>query len=117
MGTNALSPEAAAEVTAAGDIDLSRQMDDSSCCWQWRGLAWRLALSLWLQRTEYFWRNPIADARFQTVTDFDGIGAGRGGVARRSFRGISVGPGRTDGRLGHAGRFGRVPQPDPWERS
>ena len=27
---------------------------------------------LWLQRTEYFWRNPIADARFQTVTDFDG---------------------------------------------
>ncbi|HEY4047160.1 MAG TPA: hypothetical protein VGM27_09880 [Acidobacteriaceae bacterium] len=27
---------------------------------------------LWLQRTEHFWRNPIADARFQTVTDFDG---------------------------------------------
>src|SRR5580693_7538031 len=26
---------------------------------------------LWLQRTEYFWRNPIAAARFQTVTDFD----------------------------------------------
>ncbi|HZD47733.1 MAG TPA: hypothetical protein VE178_03225, partial [Silvibacterium sp.] len=28
---------------------------------------------LWLQRTEYFWRNPIAHARFQTVTDFDGM--------------------------------------------
>jgi Tol biopolymer transport system component len=28
---------------------------------------------LWFQKTEYFWRNPIADARFQTVTDFDGI--------------------------------------------
>ncbi len=28
--------------------------------------------SVWLQRTEYFWRNPIADARFQTITDFDG---------------------------------------------
>jgi Tol biopolymer transport system component len=28
---------------------------------------------LWLQRTEYFWRNPIADARFQTVTDFGGV--------------------------------------------
>lgn len=27
---------------------------------------------LWLRRTEYFWRNPIANARFQTVTDFDG---------------------------------------------
>jgi Tol biopolymer transport system component len=22
---------------------------------------------------EYFWRNPIANARFQTVTDFDGV--------------------------------------------
>ncbi len=30
-------------------------------------------VSLWLQRTEYFWRNPIANARFQTVTDFDGV--------------------------------------------
>ena len=28
---------------------------------------------LWLQRTERFWRNPIADARFQTVADFDGL--------------------------------------------
>ncbi len=34
-----------------------------------------LAISavLWFQRTEYFWRNPIADARIQTVTDFDGV--------------------------------------------
>jgi len=28
---------------------------------------------LWLQRKEYFWRNPIADARFQIVTDFGGV--------------------------------------------
>jgi Tol biopolymer transport system component len=28
---------------------------------------------LWLHKTEYFWRNPIAGARFQTVTDFDGV--------------------------------------------
>jgi Tol biopolymer transport system component len=28
--------------------------------------------TLWLQRTEYFWRNPIVGARFQTLTDFDG---------------------------------------------
>ncbi|HKW63318.1 MAG TPA: hypothetical protein VJN89_12285 [Candidatus Acidoferrum sp.] len=27
---------------------------------------------LWLRKTEYFWRSPIANARFQTVTDFDG---------------------------------------------
>ena len=30
------------------------------------------AAGLWLERTEYFWRNPIAGARFQDVTDFDG---------------------------------------------
>jgi hypothetical protein len=29
-----------------------------------------IGASLCLQRTEYFWRNPIANARFQTVTDF-----------------------------------------------
>ena len=28
---------------------------------------------LWFQRTEYFWRNPLTDARIQTVTDFDGV--------------------------------------------
>jgi Tol biopolymer transport system component len=32
-----------------------------------------IGASLWLDKTEYFWRNPIADARFQTVTDFDGL--------------------------------------------
>jgi Tol biopolymer transport system component/DNA-binding winged helix-turn-helix (wHTH) protein len=31
------------------------------------------AATLWLQRTERFWRNPIADARFQTITDFGGV--------------------------------------------
>lgn len=29
--------------------------------------------SLWFQRTEYFWRNPIDGAQFQTVTEFDGV--------------------------------------------
>ena len=32
-----------------------------------------IGVALWLQRTEYFWRNPIADSQFQTVTDFDGM--------------------------------------------
>ncbi|HKQ87041.1 MAG TPA: hypothetical protein VJS43_09745 [Candidatus Acidoferrales bacterium] len=27
----------------------------------------------WLRATEYFWRNPIANARFQRITDFDGV--------------------------------------------
>ena len=31
-----------------------------------------IGVGLWLQRTEYFWRNPLADARFETVTDFEG---------------------------------------------
>jgi Tol biopolymer transport system component len=32
-----------------------------------------IVASLWLQRTEYFWRSPLAYARFQTVTDFGGL--------------------------------------------
>jgi Tol biopolymer transport system component len=32
-----------------------------------------VAALIWLQRVEYFWRSPIADARFQSVTDFDGV--------------------------------------------
>jgi Tol biopolymer transport system component len=31
------------------------------------------AAGIWLRTTEYFWRSPIADARFQTITDFDGV--------------------------------------------
>jgi Tol biopolymer transport system component len=27
----------------------------------------------WLQRADYFWRSPIANARLQTITDFDGL--------------------------------------------
>ena len=37
------------------------------------GVALAVGGSLWFARTEYFWRNPITDARFQTVTDFDGL--------------------------------------------
>jgi hypothetical protein len=37
------------------------------------GTALAIAVGLWFQRTEYFWRNPIADARFQKVTDFEGV--------------------------------------------
>jgi hypothetical protein len=32
-----------------------------------------IAASLWLQKMEYFWRNPITHARFQTITDFSGV--------------------------------------------
>jgi Tol biopolymer transport system component/DNA-binding winged helix-turn-helix (wHTH) protein len=37
------------------------------------GAALAIGASVWVQRTEYFWRNPLADARFQTITDFDGV--------------------------------------------
>jgi Tol biopolymer transport system component len=37
------------------------------------GVALVIGASLWSQRTEYFWRNPIANARIQTVTDFEGV--------------------------------------------
>ena len=37
------------------------------------GVVLAIGASLWLQRTEYFWRNPIANAQFQTVTDFGGV--------------------------------------------
>ena len=29
--------------------------------------------SFWLSQREYFWRSPVADARFQAVTDFGGV--------------------------------------------
>ncbi len=37
------------------------------------GVALAIAAALWLQKTEHFWRNPITNAQFQTVTDFDGL--------------------------------------------
>jgi Tol biopolymer transport system component len=37
------------------------------------GVALVIGATLWFQRTEYFWRNPISNARFQTVTDFEGV--------------------------------------------
>ena len=37
------------------------------------GVVLAIGAGLWLQRRETFWRSPIADARFQTITDFDGV--------------------------------------------
>ena len=89
----------------------------SSCCWRRRQPHWRSASCLWLQGTEYFWRNPIADARLSDHHRLRWSGAGRGRVARWSVRRVSVGPGRADGRLGYAGRFGTVPQLDSRQRA
>jgi len=32
-----------------------------------------IVAGLWLRKTDHFWRNPLTDARFQTVTDFGGL--------------------------------------------
>jgi Tol biopolymer transport system component len=37
------------------------------------GITLAIGACLWLQRTEYFWRSPIAAARFQSLTDFGGV--------------------------------------------
>jgi Tol biopolymer transport system component len=71
-GNNGLLPETPALPTQAA-VTTSRT--------RWRlillltamGAALAIAAGLWLQRTEYFWRNPLANARFQTVTDFGGL--------------------------------------------
>jgi Tol biopolymer transport system component len=36
------------------------------------GAVLAIGACLWLQKTDYSWRNPIANARFQTVADFGG---------------------------------------------
>ena len=32
-----------------------------------------ICVTIWFQRTERFWRSPLTDARYQTVTDFEGL--------------------------------------------
>jgi Tol biopolymer transport system component len=45
--------------------------------WVWlagtaSAIALAIALFVWIQQTERFWRNPIEGGRFQALTDFDG---------------------------------------------
>ncbi|HEX4007424.1 MAG TPA: hypothetical protein VHX60_14705 [Acidobacteriaceae bacterium] len=37
------------------------------------GLALAVVAGLWLRSKDYFWRNPLTDAKFQKITDFDGM--------------------------------------------
>ncbi len=67
-GNNLVSPDAMAPPRSATPTFFKRLV--------WllaAGVAAGVVISLWLQRTEYFWRSPIADARFQPVTDFEGV--------------------------------------------
>jgi hypothetical protein len=70
----------------------------------------------WIQKTERFWRDPVEGAQFQSVTDFDGTEQ-EAAVSRDGKFVAFIGPGRTSRCLGHATRFGTVPQPDSRKRS
>jgi Tol biopolymer transport system component len=70
-GNNTLSPNPPAPSPPATSSFLARWKFVLALAAVVAALA--IGASLWLQKTEHFWRNPIADARFQTVTDFDGL--------------------------------------------
>ncbi len=66
---NLLSPDAMAPPRSATSTFFNRRLVWGLAA----GVVVVVVISLWLQRTEYFWRSPIADARFQPVTDFEGV--------------------------------------------
>ena len=77
--TNSRKLEANRPVEGSGGIAPSVRKPTSHVPWKLMlvvlGVISALAIGtgIWLQRTEYFWRTPIADAKFQTVTDFEGV--------------------------------------------
>ena len=85
--TRSRNPQAAQEgesVVPPSDSQAPPQSKESSLPRRWRtGLllaavasALAIAAYLWLEKTEYFWRSPIAEARYQTLTDFEGVAEG-----------------------------------------
>ena len=69
---NSLSPDSSTKPVAPA-------LSGSATGWKFvlalgAGVAVAFGAGLWIQKTEFFWRNPIADARFQTLTDFEGVG-------------------------------------------
>jgi len=59
------------------NTDVSPERTQSSGLWTLVlgaaiGIALAIVVGLWFRQREYFWRNPISDARFQAVTDFGG---------------------------------------------
>jgi hypothetical protein len=68
-------------------------------------LALGMVLLLRFEIQDWFWRNPIADARFQRLTDFDG--AEQSAAVSRDGQFVAFLSNR-DGRLGYAGRLGAV---------
>ncbi len=71
-GNNAIPPDLPASLTQS-TISPPRARWKFVLLLAATGAVLAISIILWLQRTEHFWRNPIANARFQTVTDFDGV--------------------------------------------
>lgn len=73
--------EGASDAPLAGRAGPESRAETTAFLRRWRrevylailaaGLA--IAVFLWFHRTEYFWKSPIAEARFQTITDFGGV--------------------------------------------
>ncbi len=80
LAAPAAAEPAAAENVAAEPEPVATVHSKAGSPWKWRLPGSLAAVAvllvgtlLWLRRTEYFWRSPIANARFQAITDFDGI--------------------------------------------
>jgi Tol biopolymer transport system component len=73
--------ENAGDATSADPLVLTQPSAASKAPGRWRlflllgaaGAVLAIGVSLWLQKAEYFWRSPIANAQFQRLTDFDGV--------------------------------------------
>jgi Tol biopolymer transport system component len=71
-GNNAISPEPPAQSPPRSAVGISLTKWAFVLPLAAVGAVLAIGASLWLKRTEHFWRNPIANARFQTVTESDG---------------------------------------------
>jgi len=91
----------------------------------WKRFVWPLAAAaalalgvlFWLHRTERLWRNPIANARYQTITGFDGV-AQAAAISRdgQFIAFLSDHDGPTDVWVTQIG-FWTIPQPYPRQRT
>ena len=76
------------------------------------------AAATWqLQRSEYFWRNPLEGASVTQADRFRGRGTSRRDFARREVRRLSIRPQWIVERLGEPGRDRRHLQPHQGQRA
>ena len=80
-GPSRKEPELTSVRASAGASEMAPRSTIGTSLGRWKfglllvaaGIVLAIGASLWFRRTEYFWRNPIAEARFQKVTDFGGV--------------------------------------------